>query len=53
MWKKRGKSQPLDKQLTMCYQHDFVYTIEFLDLVFLTHPEGHALGPPSHSSGDI
>lgn len=37
------KSQPLDKQ------HYCVYTIKFLDLTFLTCPEGHALDPPSHS----
>lgn len=44
------RSQPLDRQLT--HQYYYVYTINFLDLVFLTYPEGHALDPPSHSSGD-
>lgn len=45
------KSQPLNKHLTC--QHYYVYTIKFLTLMFLTYPEGHALGSPSQSSRDI
>lgn len=50
---RREKKSATGQTTDNVYQHDYMYTIEFLDIIFLTHPEGHAPDPPSHSSGDI